>query len=107
MLIRIIFLLVISLPVYAIEDGKVLIEKEPENFCLDKQSAIDNENLARKNADDDLLVKVVALRAGLCDLIDKKIIGLDFAIDLFDNEHSKLIRRRIEEDQSINWEIGA
>ena len=68
MLFRTLLLFSISLPVYAIEDGKVEIDEESVNFCLDRQATINNENLARKNPYDELLVKIVALRSGLCDL---------------------------------------
>jgi len=40
-------------------------------------------------------VKLVALRAGLCDLISKEIIDLDFAIDLFNAEHDTNIMERL------------
>ena len=105
MLLRYILLFFISLPLYAIDDGKPETDEESQNFCLNKQSAIDNENLARNNPYDDLLIKVVALRAGLCDLIDKEIIDLDFAIDLFNNEYGRAFMKRIQEEQNSNREI--
>jgi len=46
-------------------------------------------------------------RAGLCDLLAKKIIDLDFAIDLFNGEHAHGIQKRIEEEQTSQKEIGA
>jgi len=108
MLLRYILVLCcISLPVSAIEDGKVEIDEESKNFCLDKQSAIDNEDLARKSPYDDSLIKIVALRAGLCELIDKDIIDLDFAIDIFNIEHNKLFLKRLQEEQTSNPKIGA
>jgi len=97
----------ISLPVSAIEDGKVEIDEESKNFCLDPQSAIDNENLARRNPNDDELIKIIALRAGLCDLIGKEIIDLDFAIDLFNREYTKLFFKSLQEEQTSNSKIGA
>ncbi len=69
--------------------------------------AIDNEELARKHPDDEIIVKLVALRAGLCDLIEKRIVDLDFAIDLFNAEHSKGGYKQIEEEQTGNRGSGA
>lgn len=102
MMLRILLLFIISLPVSAIEDGKVWVEKESQNFCLDKQSAIDNEELAKENPNDQRLVKLVALRAGLCNLIGKGIVDLDFAIDLFNNEYDRQVMKRVQEEQTSN-----
>ncbi len=78
-----------------------------ENHCLDPESARDNEQLARKNPNDSIVVGLVALRAGLCDLVDKGIIDLEFAIDLFDAEKSKSVKKRLEEDVKNNIGHGA
>jgi len=106
-MLRAILLLLISFPVYAIEDGKVWEEKESANFCLDPQNAISNEKLAKEHPNDELLVKIVALRAGLCDLISKEIIDLDFAIDVFNHEYDRTIMKRLEEEQTSNKKKGA
>ena len=82
-------------------------KKESTNFCLDKQSAIDNEALARKHPTDEKIIKLVALRSGLCDLISKQIIDLDFAIDVFNAEHQTNIMKRLQEEQTSNRDIGA
>ncbi len=97
MLIRLLLLFLLSTAVHA---------KESENFCLDKQYAKTNEELARKHPNDKIIVKLVALRYGLCDLIEKKIIDLDFAIELFNSEHQKGIYKRIEEEQTSKRETG-
>ena len=51
-------------------------------------------------------VKLVALRSGLCDLISKEIIDLDFAIDLFNTEHDTNIMKRLQEEKEANQQIG-
>ena len=56
---------------------------------------MNNEELVRQNAHDMELVKLVALRKGLCDLISKKIIKLNFAIHLFHAEHKAQIMNRL------------
>jgi hypothetical protein len=95
--------MVLSLPVWAEESSP-----EPSaNFCLDPQAAQNNEELARQHPQDETLIKLVVTQAGLCDLLAKKIIGLDFAIDLFNGEHAHGIQKRIEEEQTSQKEIGA
>ena len=108
MFLRFMLLILVSFSVFAgeLDDGKVYEKKETENFCINPQDAIDNETLARDNPYDVRLVKLVALRAGLCDLIAKEIIDLDFAIDLFNKEHNVNIMERLQEEREANNEIG-
>ena len=84
----------------------VMAEVE-ENHCINKELATNNEAFARLHPNDPIIVRLVALRAGLCDLVDKGIVDLDFAIDLFDAEKSKCIFKRMEEDLSNNTDLGA
>ena len=81
--------------------------EESKNFCLDKQAALGNEELARKHPNDEIIVRLVAMRAGLCELIEKNIVELDFAIDLFNIEHQKGLYKRIDEEQTSTRETGA
>lgn len=96
-------MMVLSLPVRAEESSS-----EPLiNFCLDHQAAQKNEALAREAPRDPILIRLVAIRAGLCDLIPKQIIDLDFAIDVFNAEHARSVQKRLEEEQTSQKEIGA
>jgi hypothetical protein len=81
-------------------------EEPSRNFCLDPKAAQQNEALARKHPQDEVIVKLVAMRAGLCDLLAKKIIDLDFAIELFDAEHAQGIQKRIGEEQTNQRQKG-
>lgn len=92
-----------SLPAWAEEPSS----EHSTNFCLDAKAAQKNEQLARETPRDPILIRLVAMRSGLCDLLAKKIIDLDFAIDLFNGEHSHGIQKRIEEEQTSKKEIGA
>lgn len=69
-------------------------------FCTDPETAVQNEKLAKKHPTDELLIKLVALRIGLCDLLAKEVIGLEFAIDLFEGERVKGMFKRREEELS-------
>jgi hypothetical protein len=100
MLKKTLLLMALSLPAWA-ED------EQSKNFCLDQKTVQNNEKLALDNPEDEAIIRLVALRAGLCGLIEKKIIDLDFAIDLFDGEYAKSIQKRIEQEQTGKQEIGA
>jgi hypothetical protein len=102
MLKKTLFVMALSFPALAEESAS-----EAKNFCLDPKAAQKNEALARETPRDPILIRLVAMRAGLCDLLAKKIIDLDFAIDLFNGEHAHGIQKRIEEEQTLKKEIGA
>jgi hypothetical protein len=108
MFLRILLLTIVSLSVHAgkLDDGKPYKEAEPVNFCLNPQDAIDNETLASKHPEDQQLIKLVALRAGLCELISKGIVKLEFAIDLFNFEHKQNIMKRMQEERESTPAIG-
>lgn len=91
-------LFTLSSAALAVGDEKLWPEHKPENFCTDPDKVQNNESLARKHPRDERLVKLVALRTGLCDLIEKKIIDLDIAIDLFENERQNQVIKRMQED---------
>ena len=75
---------------------------ESTNFCLDKQASIDNEAIATRNPDDPRIIRLIALRSGLCDLLDKEIIDLDFAIDLF----NQMLSSSLAEQEDENTQDG-
>jgi len=102
MLKKILFVMALSFPAWAEESAS-----ETKNFCLDPQAAQKNEALARETPRDPVLIRLVAMRAGLCDLIAKQVIDLDFAIDLFNAEHAKKKKKRLQEEQTSKKEIGA
>lgn len=95
MLIRFFLVAIISFPnsLFAME---ATID-ESVNFCLDTQAAINNDALAVKYPEDEKVIRLVALRTGLCDLLAKEIIELDFAIDLFNQMQASSIRERLQD----------
>lgn len=103
-LIRIVVLLLFYCSTIAGELDDQVIEKEPANFCQDWQAELDNEKLVKENPNDKALIKLVALRAGLCYLVGKKIVDFDLAVDLFDAEQHNEAFKRMEEERedSIN-----
>jgi hypothetical protein len=103
MLKKILFVMALSFPAWAEEPSP----GQSTNFCLDPKAAQNNEQLARETPRDPVLIRLVAMRAGLCDLIAKKIIDLDFAIDLFNAEHAQGVQKRLQEEQTSKKEIGA
>ncbi len=61
------------------------------NYCHDKVEAKKWEGMLIKYAGELDIIKLYALRVGLCKAVDDKKIKLDDAIDVFDAEHKKVI----------------
>jgi len=93
------FLLSLSTPSFAMEE---VAGEEDINFCLDAQTTIDNDALAKKHPEDKRLIRLVALRTGLCDLLTKKIVELEFAIDLFNEMKTLSIRWQLRDQMLDN-----
>lgn len=90
MIYKTLLLLAVSLSVQAAD--------VPDNFCDDPEKAVNNENLAKKHPADERIIKLVALRTGLCDLLKKNIITNEFAIDLFETERQREVIKRLQEE---------
>jgi hypothetical protein len=54
--------------------------KPSVNYCHEKKAANSVEGLFEKNRKDPLIIKLVALRVGLCTMLDERKITLDSAI---------------------------
>lgn len=87
---KILLLLAVSLSTQAAD--------KPENFCGDPGKALNNENIARSHPADERIIRLVALRTGLCDLLEKNIITREFAIDLFETERQQQTIKRLQEE---------
>jgi hypothetical protein len=61
-----------------------------ENYCHDVAEIKKWEDVIAKHSTEPLLVKLYAMRVGLCKAVDDGKIDLDTAIDVFEAERSKL-----------------
>lgn len=84
----IIFLCVISLPVSA--DGK----GTTKNDCDDPTSNKEFEDLLGKHPTDTGIIRLVAIRKGLCEMIAKQQITLQTGLDLWEFERQKMLTER-------------
>jgi len=80
---------------YFSPDGKYTeITETSTNYCHDAVKLKEWEGMLLKYPDDLGIIKLYALRGGLCDAVDKKKITLDMGIDIFNSEHQKLFLER-------------
>lgn len=74
---------------FAEGDEKLWPEDKPKYFCLDPSLETKNENLAKAHPEDERLVKLLALRSVLSNLVLKNIVPMNTAIDIFDAERHR------------------
>lgn len=68
------------------------------NYCLDEQKNADWEQQLRSHSKDPAVLKLYALRRGLCLMIKEKKITLKQAINIFELEKAITIQKRYLED---------
>ena len=61
-----------------------------ENYCQDQEKIAQWEGIIARHRDEPFYAKLYALRVGLCKSIEEGKIDLDTAIDVFEEERSKL-----------------
>jgi len=69
---------------------------EPDNYCLDSYVNSEWANILSQSPDDDGVAKLFALRIGLCELVERKIIVINRATKIFEDERQKVIGEKIK-----------
>ena len=65
-----------------------------ENYCLDKQSWEEWENLIKKYPDDIDIQTLHALRLGLCVKVERGDLSVQQATDIFENARDNVIEKK-------------
>jgi hypothetical protein len=65
-----------------------------KNFCLDHANKKEFDELLRKNPTDNGIIRLFAIRQGLCEMIGKQQILPAYAIDLWAHERQKMLLER-------------
>jgi hypothetical protein len=72
-----------------------------ENYCHDTDKNENWEKLIRQFPEDTVILRLYALRRGLCVMIDEGTVNLEKAIDLFEIERDRGIRERNLEELNL------
>ena len=72
-----------------------------ENYCHDANKNESWEKLVKQFPEDTVILRLYALRRGLCAMIDEGTIELEKAIDLFEIEKDRGIRERNVEELNL------
>ena len=80
---------------FATDDLKM---KEGANYCHEKEAVESVNGLLERNPKDPLIIRLVALRRGVCQLIDEQKISLEQGIEIFDDEKNRAVVERSSEE---------
>lgn len=74
---------------------------DPDNYCYQQKAWDDIEKLRQDAPNDPLVIRMYAMRKGLCALIEEGKITLEQGVEIFELERSRtLIERQREENQT-------
>lgn len=80
------------------------INDPTQNYCKSAEKNANWGKFLSKHKDDPMILKLFALRTGLCVMIDAGVVTLSDAIDYYEQEKSKLLEERKKAPQ-INPKI--
>jgi hypothetical protein len=83
----------------------LLSKQEEVNHCLNPQAAKENEAIVKLYPTDTTLIKLAAIRIGLCEFVDKGIIDVRTATEIFEVEQVKSVRDRWKENIETSEDI--
>jgi hypothetical protein len=70
-------------------------EERPVNYCKDPEKAAEWEKQLADTPEDPLIIKLYALRVGLCKMVDEGKVELKEAIRIWDIEHARSVNERL------------
>jgi ABC-type polar amino acid transport system ATPase subunit len=73
--------------------GITMAEDSP-NYCLDPEVNAEWAKMLSETPKDNLVVGLFALRIGLCELVKRKVIDRDRAIDVFEKARASAVDER-------------
>lgn len=73
---------------------------ESENYCHDQQVEQDWSRMLDDAPDDPIVLKLYALRSGLCGMVEQGLVSLDQAAELWELERAEGAVQRFNEDSA-------
>jgi hypothetical protein len=94
-MIRLFLLLMVFARLSSADAGNM---EEGENYCHDPAALAQNQALLGSHPSDPVIIRLIALRDGLCNMVDKGQITVEQGIDIFNDEKNKSILQRSNEE---------
>lgn len=99
MRVKIMFLVLVFASNVTMANTDKIKKNESVNYCHDAEKIKEWNALMAKFPNDLSIIKMYALRIGLCKAVDDKKISLETAIDVFNKEHMKVWQETFEQEQ--------
>jgi len=80
---------------------------EADNYCHDKTALDEWQALLSKYPDDADIIKLYALRSGLCAMVERDQLALDRAIAIFEAERVRIITEKQWDRERLQSKHGA
>lgn len=77
------------------------VASERSDYCHDPDAAKQWNRLLDRHASDPAVIKLYALRIGLCKMIDQGKLDVNQAIDIFEQERSRVIIERQQDEELL------
>ena len=74
----------------------VILADESQNYCLDPETNITWLRMLSESPHDSVIAELFALRIGLCELIERKIISIDRATDIFEESRQRGLKEKTD-----------
>lgn len=101
-------ILLLLLSAYASADELAKEENPADDpkmgFCHSKEHNAEWGRLLKKYPEDPAIIKLFALRHGLCQMMEADLIDKDFAISIFEESRQQEIERKQEDEQQMKDE---
>jgi len=83
-----------------------LVAEEPVNHCHKPEVEAQWQQLLADSPEDAVVIRLYALRDGLCHMVDEGLVDLEQAIDIFNREHARSVMGQVKEDNEKPWDLA-
>jgi hypothetical protein len=80
---------------------------DPDNYCYQQKAWDDIEKLRQEAPNDPLVIRMYAMRKGLCMLIEEGKIPFEQGIEIFELERSRTLIERQQEETRAKRKVSA
>lgn len=100
-------LLCLSLPAAGEENQNPDPKSDPDNYCYQREAWDKIEKLRRDAPNDPLVIRMYAMRKGLCAMIEEGKITREQGTEIFELERSRAIIERQQDETRAKRKVSA
>ena len=98
--VAVVAILFICTVVVAMVTARARSSAEPveENYCHDAGVVAEWETMRAGSPNDPIVIKLYGLREGLCGIVDRGLVGVDEATEIWERERAESVVERFKDD---------